>query len=168
MKGMDAGLGCEAVQGIVAEVDAMLDLLDGSPLADTLRNGDTRAHFELPFSWDWDGVPVHGTIDLAYESEGAWHMLDFKTDELRGRSLPKAGETYLPQLALYASALEAAVGQPPVTGLMFLRTGDVYIPPPEDLANALVAIRRRIDGGAILDTPMPAMYSGDQPQYLYT
>ena len=128
IEGMDVGLGGEAVQGIITEVDAMLDLLDVSPLADTLRGDDTSAHFELPFSWDWEGVPVHGTIDLAYESKGVWHVLDFKTDELRGRSLADASESYLPQLALYASALEAAVGQTPVTGLMFLRTGSIYIP----------------------------------------
>ena len=166
MAKMDAGLGKEAVQGIVTEVDAMLDLLDVSPLADTLRDDDTSAHFELPFSWDWEGVPVHGTIDLAYESKGVWHVLDFKTDELRGRSLTDASETYLPQLALYASALEAAVGQPPVTGLMFLRTGDVYIPQRTDLAKALATIRARIDGGDILDTPPPATVDADQPHYL--
>ena len=154
---MDAGLGGQAVQGIVAEVDAMLDLFDVGPLADTLRNCDTRAHFELPFSWNWEGVPVHGTIDLAYETRGVWHVLDFKTDDLRGRSLPEASEAYLPQLALYASALEAAVGQTPVTGLMFLRTGDVYIAPPAELSKSLIAIRARINGGAILDTSPPTV-----------
>ena len=165
---MEAGLGEEAVQGIVTEVDAMLDLLNTSPLADTLRDDDTRAHFELPFSWDWEGVPVHGTIDLAYESKGTWHVLDFKTDELRGKPLADASESYLPQLALYASALEAAVGQPPVTGLMFLRTGDVYVPPSTDLAKALAAIRVRIDGGAILDASPPAVFDSDQPHDLDT
>ena len=74
----------------------------------------------------------------------------------------------MPQLALYASALEAAVGQPPVTGLMFLRTSDVYVPPSEDLSGSLAAIRVRIDGGAILDTPIPTMFSGDHPHDLAT
>ncbi len=153
IRGMADGLGGQAVQGLVAEVDGMLDIFDDSPLADTLRDGDTRVHFELPFSWDWDGVPVHGTIDLAYETGGAWHVVDFKTDDLRGRSLADAAEAYLPQLALYAAALERAVGRSPVSGLLFLRTGDVYVPPPADLARALAATRGRIDCGGLLDAP---------------
>lgn len=97
-------------------------------------------------------MPVHGTIDVAYETGGTWHVLDFKTDDLRGRSLADASQAYLPQLALYASALERAVGGSPVPGLMFLRTGDVYLPPPADLAAALAAIRDSIDHGGLLDT----------------
>ena len=162
MRRVDEGLGEQAVRGVVAEVDGMLDIFDDSPLADTLRDGDTRACFELPFSWDWDGVPVHGTIDLAYETEGAWHVLDFKTDDLRGRSLADASEAYLPQLALYASALERAVGGSPVPGLLFLRTGDVYVPPPTDLARALAATRDRIDFGGLLDAPPLSMFDGTQ------
>ena len=149
---VDSGLGEQAVRRVVADVDGMLDIFDSSPLADTLRDGGTRAYFELPFSWDWDGVPVHGTIDVAYETGGTWHVLDFKTDDLRGRSLADASQAYLPQLALYASALERAVGGSPVPGLMFLRTGDVYLPPPEDLTAALAAVRDSIDHGGLLDT----------------
>ena len=149
---VDSGLGEQAVRRVVADVDGMLDIFDSSPLAETLRDGGTRAYFELPFSWDWDGVPVHGTIDVAYETGGTWHVLDFKTDDLRGRSLADASQAYLPQLALYASALERAVGGSPVPGLMFLRTGDVYLPPPADLAAALAAVRDSIDHGGLLDT----------------
>ena len=154
MRSVDEGLGERAVRGVVAEVDGMLDIFDDSQLADTLRDGDTRSWFELPFSWDWDGVPVHGTIDLAYETGGAWHVLDFKTDDLRGRSLADASQAYLPQLALYASALERAVGSSPVPGLLFLRTGDLYVPPSADLARALAVTRGRIDNGDLLDTPL--------------
>ena len=150
---IDSGLGEQAVRRVAAEVDGMLDIFDASPLAETLRAGDTRAWFELPFSWNWDGVPVHGTIDLAYETEGTWHVLDFKTDDLRGRSLAEASQAYLPQLALYAAALERAVGGSPVPGLMFLRTGDVYLPPPADLVQALATTRGRIDHGDLVDAP---------------
>ena len=150
---VDSGLGEQAVRRVVADADGMLDTFDAGPLAETLRDGGTRAYFELPFSWDWDGVPVHGTIDLAYETWGNWHVLDFKTDDLRGRSLADASQAYLPQLALYASALERAIGSSPVPGLMFLRTGDVYLPPPADLAAALAATRDSIDHGGLLDAP---------------
>ncbi len=160
---VDSGLGEQAVRRVAAEVDGMLDTFDASPLAETLRDGDTRSWFELPFSWDWDGVPVHGTIDLACEVEGTWHVLDFKTDDLRGRSLAEAGHAYLPQLALYASALKKAVGGSPVPGLMFLRTGDLYLPPPADLDQALAATRGRIDQGDLVDAP-PSRFDGAQAQ----
>ena len=159
---VDSGLGEQAVRRVAAEVDCMLDIFDASPLARTLRDGGTRAWFELPFSWDWDGVPVHGTIDLAYEIEDTWHVLDFKTDDLRARSLAEASQAYLPQLALYASALERAVGGSPVPGLMFLRTGDLYVPPRADLAQALAATRGRIDHGDLVDAPPPSTFDGSQ------
>ena len=149
---LDDDLGERAVEQIAEEVDAMLDLLDASPLAATLRDPNTRAHFELPFSWDWDGVPVHGTIDLAYEAGGAWRVVDFKTDEVRG-DLAETAAPYLPQLALYASALERATGQRPEASLLFLRDCRTYTPPPMDLYGALVTTRSRIDAGQTLETP---------------
>ena len=52
---------------IEADVNAMLNDFDTSELAAILRDPATRKHFELPFSWEWDGVAVHGNIDLAYQ-----------------------------------------------------------------------------------------------------
>ena len=150
VQSLDADLDERAAARVVAEVDAMLDLLDASPLAATLRDPDTRAHFELPFSWDWDGVPVHGTIDLAYQAGGAWRLVDFKTDEVRG-DVAETAAPYLPQLALYAAALEQAVGQRPEASLLFLRDCRVYTPPPMDLYGALVTTRQRIDQGQTLE-----------------
>ena len=149
---LDARLDEETIEHIVADVHAMLDLLDGSPLAATLRDPDTQAYFELPFSWDWEGAPVHGTIDLAYEIRGGWHVLDFKTDDLRGRSLAEASDPYLPQLALYSSALERATGQRPVASLLFLRSGNVYTPKAQDLDKALEDTRTRVDAGQVTET----------------
>ena len=153
---LDSELGAPETERIAEDVDAMLDLLDASPLAATLRDPSTRAYFELPFSWDWEGVPVHGTVDLAYESGGIWNVIDFETDEVQGKSLNDVAEPYLPQLALYASALEEAIGQRPETGLLLLRTGDVYVPAPHDLDNALATTRARIDAGQVLETPASA------------
>ena len=144
------------IQRVAAEVDAMLDLLDASPIAATLRHPDTQAYFELPFSWDWNGVPVHGTIDLAYESVGSWHLVDFKTDDVREDVLEEAAMPYLPQLALYSSALERATGQRPKPGLLFLRTGHLHTPDPADLEKALEETRARMDAGQMLEVaPSP-------------
>ncbi len=152
---LGADLDERAAARVVAEVDAMLDLFDASPLAETLRDPDTRAHFELPFSWDWDGVPVHGAIDLAYEADGAWRVVDFKTDEVRG-GVAETAAPYLPQLALYASALEGATGRRPEASLLFLRDCRTYTPPPMDLYGALVTTRERIDQGQVLEPEQPS------------
>jgi ATP-dependent helicase/nuclease subunit A len=55
-----------------------------------------------------DGVMVEGIVDLAFEEEGAWTVVDYKTD----RELAAAGEDrYRRQVALYASAIAQASGQ---------------------------------------------------------
>ncbi len=135
---------------VLAEVDAMLDRFDGSDLAQVLRQPDTRSHFELPFGWYWDGAPVHGTIDLTYERGGRWHLVDFKTDAVPRGRLKQAAAPYLGQLALYAGALQQAVGHAPVASLHFLRSGDTCVPGPDELRQARAAIRSRIDAGTIL------------------
>ena len=137
----------------LAEVDEMLDRFDGSELAQVLRSSGTRAHFELPFGWYWEGAPVHGTIDLAYEHAGRWHLVDFKTDEVTRSRIKQAAAPYLGQIALYAAALQQAVGHPPVPSLHFLRPGVSYLPKRDELSKALAVTRSRIDAGELLAEP---------------
>jgi ATP-dependent exoDNAse (exonuclease V) beta subunit len=62
-----------------------------------------------------DGSLVEGVVDLAFEENGAWTIVDYKTD----RELAAAGEDrYRRQIALYASAVAQATGQPAV-GVLF-------------------------------------------------
>ena len=127
----------------------MLDDFDRSDLAATLRDPATRAHFELPFSWAWDGVAVHGSIDLAYQAGGKWHVVDFKTDRVEQGGEGERASAYLTQLGVYAGAIEAATGHRPKTGLMFLRTGTLYWAENADIGAALRETRERIDGGEV-------------------
>jgi ATP-dependent exoDNAse (exonuclease V) beta subunit len=55
-----------------------------------------------------DGTLIEGVVDLAFEEDGAWTVVDFKTDaELAG-----AVEAYKRQVALYVRAITAATGMP--------------------------------------------------------
>ena len=144
---LDDGLSEEDVARLSGEVDAMLDWLDGSPLAKTLRREDTESYLEMPFSWDWDGMPVHGTIDLVYRSGQAWRVVDFKTDDVRGRHVNESASRYLSQLALYREAVKQATGETPEASLVFLRVGKIYTPPEDDLASALSDVRRGVESG---------------------
>lgn len=56
-----------------------------------------------------DGTLVEGVVDLAFEDQGEWQVVDFKTD----REIDAAGELrYRRQVALYATAIARATGQP--------------------------------------------------------
>ena len=56
-----------------------------------------------------DGMMVEGIVDLAFEEAGEWTVVDYKTD----RELAASGEDqYRRQVALYASAIAQATGQP--------------------------------------------------------
>lgn len=55
------------------------------------------------------GVVVEGVVDLAFEADGRWTVVDYKTD----RELAAAGEDrYRRQVAFYASAIAQATGLP--------------------------------------------------------
>jgi ATP-dependent exoDNAse (exonuclease V) beta subunit len=56
-----------------------------------------------------DGTLIEGFVDLAFEEEGKWTVVDFKTD----RQIGEDGiERYRRQVALYASAIQRATGRP--------------------------------------------------------
>ena len=56
-----------------------------------------------------DGPIVEGIVDLAFEEDGGWTVVDYKTD----RELERLGaERYRRQVSLYASAIASATGRP--------------------------------------------------------
>jgi ATP-dependent exoDNAse (exonuclease V) beta subunit len=56
-----------------------------------------------------DGTLLEGVIDLAFEEQGSWTVIDYKTD----RELAASGEArYQRQVALYVAAVERATGKP--------------------------------------------------------
>ncbi len=55
-----------------------------------------------------DGRLLEGVIDLAYEHEGMWRVIDFKSDEDPTREI----DAYRRQVGLYAAALGQVSGGP--------------------------------------------------------
>jgi len=55
-------------------------------------------------------VVIQGSIDLCFEENGEWVLLDYKTDRTDDKDALKA--RYLPQLNLYAKALRIITGKP--------------------------------------------------------
>ena len=53
------------------------------------------------------GKSMEGVIDLIFESApGELVIVDYKTDAVRGRSLPEMAEPYLPQIGAYVAAVD--------------------------------------------------------------
>ena len=80
--------------------------------------------------------------------------MDFKTDQVT-RPLGEVAEPYLSQLGLYGLALERAVGARPALALLFLRTGEMFVPGWPEVGTALELARERVDAGALLDPDAP-------------
>jgi ATP-dependent exoDNAse (exonuclease V) beta subunit len=74
---------------------------------DAWREGRCRRESPVAFSAP-DGSLVEGVLDLAFEDDGGWTVVDFKTDaELAG-----ALARYRRQVALYASMVARATAKP--------------------------------------------------------
>jgi ATP-dependent exoDNAse (exonuclease V) beta subunit len=70
--------------------------------------GSCRREAPVTLSLD-DGSLIEGIVDLAFEEEGVWTIIDYKTD----RELAGAGaDRYRRQVALYAAAVAQATGRP--------------------------------------------------------
>ncbi|HEX7616415.1 MAG TPA: UvrD-helicase domain-containing protein [Thermoanaerobaculia bacterium] len=65
---------------------------------------------------------LKGTIDLVFEEDGVWHIVDWKSDVVGG-NLTSLIAHYAPQVTHYRRAWEAFTKQPAKAGLFFMDTG---------------------------------------------
>ena len=82
----------ERLDDAARQVSRLLLRLRQHPLYDRLNRA--RRLPELPFAYYEGDRLVDGTIDLLYEDDEGWHLLDFKTDRINDPA-------HIPQLALY-------------------------------------------------------------------
>ena len=85
-----------------------------SPLWDDLQAAQT-VHSELPVAQFTDQTPPtiqNGTIDLLYQMDDTWSLVDFKTDRVDVSDQSALAETYRPQLETYAQLWARATGTP--------------------------------------------------------
>lgn len=87
----------------VERVRGYVEAWGASGLADTLA--DTATRYELPFTFEHDGVLLHGRFDAFRLVDGKALLVDYKTNRIAGRD---AGEIvdrdYVHQLTVYALA----------------------------------------------------------------
>jgi len=73
-----------------------------------------------------DGPPqtlLGGAIDLVFEEEEGWVVVDYKSDTV-SENLEELASFYRPQLAHYRRYWEELTGQPTKAGLYFLESGE--------------------------------------------
>jgi ATP-dependent exoDNAse (exonuclease V) beta subunit len=103
------------VEAAVVLVTAALD----HPLMRQAAAADASGHClrETPVTLRLeDGSLVEGTVDLAFEGESGFVVVDFKTDDPSDEVI----ERYERQVALYGTAVQRATGRPVSTVLMTL------------------------------------------------
>jgi ATP-dependent exoDNAse (exonuclease V) beta subunit len=84
----------------------------------------TRIAREFDFLVAVEDVVLRGQIDLWFEESGELVLLDYKTDEIKAREAAARAMRYVPQLRLYALALERMLGRSPAQAYVyFLRPG---------------------------------------------
>jgi ATP-dependent exoDNAse (exonuclease V) beta subunit len=102
------------------EVAAAADIVHGVLAHDLLaraRDASARGacRRETPVTRKMeDGTLVEGVVDLAFQDNGAWTVVDFKTDQ----ELESEIDLYRRQVRLYADMVSAATGRPARAVLM--------------------------------------------------
>ncbi len=135
---------CIDAPAIASELGAMLDRLRLTPLWAALRDATVR-HAELDFVLDARQAALRGQIDLLYrDGNGAWHIVDYKSDRTAIEDIPAHALRYRRQMLLYALAAARMLDAPPADAtLVFLRTGATHR--FEIAPESLTAIQQEID-----------------------
>jgi len=85
---------------------------------------EDRIKKEEKFFIEFDGVIIEGKIDLMYEIDEKWILVDYKTDVVDSSRLEEKAEHYKPQLMLYAKAIKDITKDYPLrTSIYFTRSG---------------------------------------------
>ena len=66
-----------------------------------------------------DELLLQGVIDCAVEQDGAYTVIDYKTDRVTAETAPARAELYLSQVAAYAEALTEITGKPVKKSILY-------------------------------------------------
>ena len=108
----------------------LLRRLQKNALYQEINNAARKLH-EVPYTYQEEGETRNGRIDLLYEHDGGWTVVDFKSDRVRSaaeldRLLAEKG--YEEQLRQYGRAVEKLLGERPRLILCLLDyESDVHI-----------------------------------------
>ncbi len=117
----------------------------------------SRVEREFDFLVEVEGAILRGQIDLWFEEGGELLLVDYKTDRVEPGEEWRHARRYVPQLRLYALAIEKLTGRIPDRAVLwYLRTGTpVFVGlNAEDLEAARAAIRAILRAQSELQFPL--------------
>jgi ATP-dependent helicase/nuclease subunit A len=84
---------------------------------------------ELGLTEGPERVLLHGAIDLAFEEEDGWVLIDYKSDTVTPENLEGLVAFYSPQVSLYRRYWEKLTGRPAKAALFFLEgSREIWLP----------------------------------------
>jgi ATP-dependent exoDNAse (exonuclease V) beta subunit len=104
-------------EGVTGYADVVGQLVRSALDSQVVVRAAARAHWRETYvgttlpSTGGDRV-VEGIVDLLYRDDDGLVLVDYKTDAVPVAALPSRVDFYRPQMAVYATAIEAAVGEP--------------------------------------------------------
>jgi hypothetical protein len=122
-----------SIPGSAEKLEATVRQCLDHPLMERVRRAK-RLSREVPFSVSLDGNLVEGKIDLLFEEEGGWVIVDYKTDDVSGEALEQRFQSYREQGLWYARAIREAAGcEVKEVSLFFVRSGEIRSIKPNEI-----------------------------------
>lgn len=103
----------EAIQTVLA-----------SELGKRIRSAK-HVYRETPFVLKKDGQFIQGIIDLYFEDEQGWVLVDYKTDRITPVNIVAIASRYSVQIALYKEAIESIIGKPVIQAMIYFVDANV-------------------------------------------
>ncbi len=105
----------------------------------------TDVYREIEFAYDRGAHVIHGIIDVLYQYEGAWYVLDFKTSEVKLWYVAEHGKRYAYQMGAYAEAVQQQIGVTPHVQVYYLHPGILWKMPESLWRNAMASLDEEIE-----------------------
>jgi ATP-dependent exoDNAse (exonuclease V) beta subunit len=122
-----------SIPGSAEKLEAMVRRCLGHPLMERVKRAK-RLFREVPFSVSLDRNLVEGKIDLLFEEESGWVIVDYKTDDVSGETLEQRFQSYREQGQWYARAVREAAGcEVKEIAFFFVRSGEVRSVKPNEI-----------------------------------
>lgn len=110
---------------VVAEARRLLQQYEKGRLGKMLQQASS-IHREYEFTYQHGSYIIHGIIDLLFQYEGKWHVLDFKTNRISTQNVERFSQRFYYQMGAYAQAVEAYTQSTPEVLLYYLHPNHLY------------------------------------------
>jgi ATP-dependent helicase/nuclease subunit A len=116
-----------SIPGSAERLEALVRRCLDHPMMERVKSAK-RLFREAPFSVSLDGTLVEGKIDLLFEEDRGWVIVDYKTDDVYGEILEQRFQSYRVQGQWYARAVREAAGcEAKEIAFFFVRSGEVRL-----------------------------------------